>query len=195
MYFNATINTFLIWFITVLAFIGAYEAIRYLARLFIQKNLRWSMLVLFVLDIYPHYYSWWAYVNYLNDEFYLQCYHQLFFSFTELVSTIVILISCDKMKNLQPHYLVIIIGIAILHIFASSTDQFLENVLLKKGRGFQISRDLGFMAADLVHVMIPVGLLRMSSYDRPSVIQIMSRRYMMYGTLSLIIWFLALRFV
>ena len=31
-------------------------------------------------SVYPHYYAWWVYVNYLNDDFYEQCAHQLIFT-------------------------------------------------------------------------------------------------------------------
>ena len=44
------------------------------------------MVILFIAAIYPHYYAWWAYVNYYNDDFYKQFYHQLFFTITEFVA-------------------------------------------------------------------------------------------------------------
>ena len=54
-------------------------------------NARPRMVILFVAAIYPHYYAWWAYVNYYNDDFYKQFWHQLFFTVTEFVSTLTVL--------------------------------------------------------------------------------------------------------
>ena len=57
------------------------------------------MLLLFSITIYPHYYSWWMYVNYYNDDFYNQYWHQLFFTVTELISTTIVmhLINSDNL--------------------------------------------------------------------------------------------------
>ena len=30
------------------------------------------MVLLFLSVLYPHYYAWWAYFNYVNDEYYKQ---------------------------------------------------------------------------------------------------------------------------
>ena len=40
--------------------------------------------LLFLVNIYPHYYAWWVFWNYINDAFYVQFTHQLFFSATEV---------------------------------------------------------------------------------------------------------------
>ena len=46
--------------------------------------------LLFLVNIYPHYYAWWVFWNYINDAFYVQFTHQLFFSATEVKTTIII---------------------------------------------------------------------------------------------------------
>lgn len=33
----------------------------------LQRSVRWSMALLLILDIYPHYYSWWSFFIYIND--------------------------------------------------------------------------------------------------------------------------------
>lgn len=43
------------------------------------------MIVLFGMSIFSHYYGWWAYINYYNDEFYSQWNHQLFFTVNVLL--------------------------------------------------------------------------------------------------------------
>lgn len=80
MYFNATPNSFKIWILTVFGVIVMYESVKWLVSLIIQNTVRYSMIVLFVSSVYSHYYGWWAYINYYNDEFYSQWNHQLFFS-------------------------------------------------------------------------------------------------------------------
>lgn len=79
-YFNATTNTLKIWLLLVIGIISLYESMKYLAKLIISRQLRYSMAFLFCLSIFSHYYAWWAYLNYLNDDFYSQWYHQTFFT-------------------------------------------------------------------------------------------------------------------
>lgn len=79
-YFNATSNTMQIWLLTVIFIISLYEAMKYLVKLIISKQLRYSMAFLFCLSIFSHYYAWWSYLNYINDDFYSQWYHQTFFT-------------------------------------------------------------------------------------------------------------------
>lgn len=80
LYFNATENTCKIWILTVVAVITLYECAKYLIGLMITKSVRYSMIFLFCLSIFSHYYAWWAYVNYYNDDFYSQWNHQMFFT-------------------------------------------------------------------------------------------------------------------
>lgn len=80
LYFNATENTMKIWVLTVIAIIALYECAKHLISLMIIKQVRYSMIFLFCLSIFSHYYAWWAYVNYYNDDFYSQWNHQMFFT-------------------------------------------------------------------------------------------------------------------
>lgn len=80
LYFNATENTMKIWILTVIAIIALYECAKHLISLMIDKQVRYSMIFLFCLSIFSHYYAWWAYVNYYNDDFYSQWNHQMFFT-------------------------------------------------------------------------------------------------------------------
>ena len=116
------------------------------------------MLILFLSVIYSHYYSWWNYVNYWNDEFYHQWYHQLFFSITELASTILVVDLCNVEQAATPVKLLTIASIAFVHILVSGLDQFVTNVVMGRGYRFQIIRDLGFMLPDLLHLLVPLLL-------------------------------------
>lgn len=80
MYFNATQNSLKIWILIVLGIIALYECTKLLIFLIIQNKVRYSMILLFGMSIFSHYYGWWAYINYYNDEFYSQWNHQLFFT-------------------------------------------------------------------------------------------------------------------
>ena len=79
-YFNATTSTMQIWLFTVIFIISLYESMKYLTKLIISHQIRLSMAVLFCLSLFPHYYAWWCYLNYLNDSFYSQWAHQTFFT-------------------------------------------------------------------------------------------------------------------
>ena len=160
MYFNITSNTFRIWAVTVLFAIALYESLCYLLRLFLNGRLRISMFLLYMVVLYPHYYTWWSYFNYTNDEYYNQWNHQTFFSVTELVSTATVLFLCDRSRDTPPRALLLIIAVATLHILASGVDQFVKNVILMQGHLFQIFRDLGFMGPDLCNILIPLVLWR-----------------------------------
>lgn len=79
-YFNATVNTAKIWILTVICIVVNYECVKYLTRLTLSKSIRYSMLFLFCIVAFTHYYAWWMYVMYYNDEFYSQWTHQTFFT-------------------------------------------------------------------------------------------------------------------
>ncbi|XP_013791004.1 uncharacterized protein LOC106474854 [Limulus polyphemus] len=158
-YFNTNMNTLKIWTVTCIATIALYETTKRTIFLVCQKQIRFSMLILMVSIIYSHYYSWWSYFNYWNDDFYKQWNHQLFFSITEVASTIIVVYLLDSNVPVSPRKLLFIIDIAILHILASGFDQFVSNVLKAEGGLHQILRDLGLMLPDVLHVVLPLGEL------------------------------------
>lgn len=156
MYFNATEQSAKIWLLTVLYVIGCYEALKYLLQLWSLKELRFTMFVLFGSVVYSHYYSFWGYVNYYNDDFYSQFSHQMFFTFTELLSTCFVLKLADLNVELSSGKLVAIIDIAVLHVLTSGWDQFVTNVIKQEGELHQVLRDIFFMFPDLLHILIAV---------------------------------------
>ncbi|XP_055690746.1 uncharacterized protein LOC129794134 isoform X2 [Lutzomyia longipalpis] len=160
LYFNATPNTLKIWILTVVAIISLYECTKYLTKLVMKRCVRYSMVVLFISSIFSHYYAWWAYVNYYNDDFYTQWNHQLFFSLTELISTTAVLHLAHTDNLVTTRKALCIVGIALLHIAASGFDQFISNVIRGEGYPHQVVRDLGFMIPDLLHLLLPLFLLR-----------------------------------
>jgi len=80
LYFNATTNSLKIWILIVVGIVAFYECLKMLMKLIVVDKVRYSMVLLFLLSIFSHYYAWWAYVNYYNDEFYNQWNHQMFFT-------------------------------------------------------------------------------------------------------------------
>ena len=71
---------------------------------------RIRMVLLFLLAVYPNYYSWWVFVNYYNDEFYSQYWHQVFFTATEICSTLTVLASIDRDTPFTSRRLQTIVG-------------------------------------------------------------------------------------
>ncbi|KAF2367188.1 hypothetical protein FHG87_002043 [Trinorchestia longiramus] len=159
-YFNITSNTFKIWSTTVMAVILLYESSKYILTLLFDRQVRVSMLVLLLLSIYPHYYAWWSCFNYWNDDFYEQWNHQMFFSLTEMLSTVTVVHLLDRRVSVTSSKCLIILSVALLHILVSGFDQFIENVV--RGNGFlhQVLRDVFFMVPDAFHVLVPLLQLR-----------------------------------
>lgn len=113
-----------------------------------------------VASVYPHYYTWWSYVNAWNDDFYEQFYHQALFSFTEICSTFLILPMCNKSRPVELRRLLIVFIIALVHVMASAYDQFVKNVLWRLGDWHQFTRDVSFMATDFITLFVAVFKLR-----------------------------------
>lgn len=80
LYFNATKNSLKMWILVVAGIISLYECNKYLIKLMVLRKLRYDMALLFISSIFSHYYAWWAYLNYYNDDFYSQWAHQFFFT-------------------------------------------------------------------------------------------------------------------
>jgi len=159
-YFNTTWQAGAMWVLTLCVVIGCYESVKYLVRLGLNNALRWRMVALFIAAVYPHYYAFWAMWNYINDDFYSQVLHQLLFTSTELVSTVMVLHLADTGIQAQPSKLLVIIAIASGHVLAAGWDQFVGNVLLQEGGLHQVLRDVGFMVPDLLHIYLPVRELQ-----------------------------------
>ena len=162
-YFNSTWNTFKMWALTIIAIIVTYESFRRVIELFLQRKLRGTMGLLFFSSLHSNYYAWWATWGYWNDEFYDQWYHQLFFTVTELITTTTVFRFLDRRKPVQPLSMFIVANIALFHILSSSTDQFVLNVILLRGRLHQVLRDLGIMFTDLIYLSVSTYELKMYS--------------------------------
>lgn len=96
------------------------------------------MMIVFLTSLFPHYYSWWGYINYYNDSFYSQWYHQMFFTVTECVSSGIVLYLIDLKHFLTHRKLLIVLGISLVHVYCSSIDQFVQNVLWQRGHVHQV---------------------------------------------------------
>jgi len=174
-----------IWILIVIGVIAFYETMKHLAKLAIKQRLRQSMMLLFSTALFSNYYSWWVYINYWNDDFYSQWYHQLFFTITELISTAWVVSLADKKNPITHRKAFGIAAIALLHIVAGGWDQFFENVVRGEGHAHQVRihknnneretfcnlfltctkviRDLGFMIPDILQVIVPLWLTKRES--------------------------------
>jgi hypothetical protein len=146
-YFNATSNTLKMWVITVAYVVCLYETIKYFMLLAFQRTLRGTMAVLLLSLLHSNFYSWWLYWGYWNDDFYPQWVHQLFFTFTELVSTLCVLRNLDASKETKPEALVLVGTVATFHVLSSGLDQFVSNVLSMNGHLNQVDINLAAAAA------------------------------------------------
>lgn len=156
LYFNSTGQMFLIWTITIGSALIFYEVVKYLWRLHEEGSLRCTMLILLIMDIYPHYYSCWIYLNYFNDDFYKQIVHQTFFTVTELTSSAIIVYMCSKKTTISPKFLIGVLSINIVHILIGGLDQFVKQLLFMEDNTFQRARSLGLLIPDVLHIVIPL---------------------------------------
>lgn len=193
MYFNATPQTLGMWFITMAAVLCGYEVVKYILRLYSAGTLRLSMLFLILVNIHPHYYSWWGYLNYLNDDFYTQFVHQLFFTVTEVISTAVVLRMCSTKCRITPSLLLFVFSINVVHILIGGLDQFFMQLFLMSGRTFQRMRNLGFVIPDVFHLIIPYTEYRKSYNSAHS--QLISRKNVAVFLSSTLCLFLLGKFV
>ena len=153
-YFNCTSNTTQIWLLTLIFALALYEIVKHIVCLSAKGKLRFTMFFLLCSVIYSHYYTWWVFFNYLNDDFYKQWYHQLFFSSTELISSACIVYLLNKDNPLNRTLLLTILNIALFHIIVSLKDQSFEQIFTQQGEFYQQIRDVGFMVPDVLHVMV-----------------------------------------
>lgn len=183
-YFNATLNTYKIWIITVIAIIVFYEFGKHIFILIFRNQIRWRMAVLLVSIIYPHYYSWWSYFNYLNDDFYFQWYHQMYFTSTEVFSTISVLLLANKKRPLNVSLLLIILNVAVAHILVSGFDQLVANVVRGEGSLHQVLRDVGMFVPDIMHLTVAVYDLKgISKGSRMPTYYLVSNKHFIFSVL------------
>jgi len=195
-YFNITSNTLKIWIATVLAILAFYESTRRACQLLLRNRLRTPMLLLFASSIYPHYYGWWSFFNYWNDDFYWQWYHQSLFSLTELVSTYFVVHLFDIEQVIESWKLAAIFSIAVSHSLTAFTDQFGDNVLRGRGELHQVLRDLAFMMPDLMHICVSVYALRKRAGElRVGTCALISRRVLAMSVLFVVSMWVFSRFL
>lgn len=183
-YFNATFDTLIIWIMTFGTIIVAYESFKRLLNLYSAGNLRWRMLLLFILDIYPNYFSYWVYFNYTNDGFYKQVYHQLFFTTTELFSTWNVFRLCAKDSKVEPVAAMSIIVIGLIHIILGGIDQFFAQLILLQEPFYRRIRSLNIVLPDILHVLLTVQ--EMAIEKQTSFRRIFTRKELLCGLFLLI---------
>lgn len=155
-YFNVTWQTYRIWMFTVVFVLMAYDSVKYLVSVISNKSLRRSMLVLFLINLYPHYYSWWSYFSYYNEDFYDYYKHHMLFTITEIIATCLVLNLCDIRNPIVSWKILAIVSINTMHMLIAGMDQFINHVIRGHGTDFQNVRDIGLMVPDLFHVVIPL---------------------------------------
>ena len=188
-YFNCTANTLKIWFVIVFGVLAAYEAVRYVVSVIRSRKLRIQMFALFLSSVYPHYYGWWGFFSYLNEDYYPQWYHQLFFSITELLSTAIVVHLCSLDNRIQPWKLLIILDINLVHVIVGGLDQFIINVIHKQGQNFEVFRDIGLMIPDIFHVLVAYFELTSLAERKATTVLRMFYREELLGSLVLVVLF------
>merc|ERR1712012_304639 len=119
-----------------------------------------------MFSLYPHYYGWWAIINYLNEDYYPQYHHQIFFSITEALSTVIVLHLCNRENQFETWKLLLIMNINLTHIVIGCLDQFVGNIVHREGKAFEVVRDLSLFMPDILHVLVPFFELQILAEKR-----------------------------
>ena len=192
-YFNLTQQTCFIWTVTIIFSTLLYEACKYSLHLLLTRQIRFQMFILFVSVIHSHYYTWWSLFNYFNDDFYDQLLHQAIFSTTEILSTVCVFKMMHNNSKLDNILLLIIFDVSIFHILSSSLDQFIVNVLLRRGYLFQTVRDLSFMIPDVLHAFISFTFLRSNFRSSQNEIRALQRSHIYFSIVAVLCLFVIVR--
>lgn len=129
--------------------------------------------------------------NYYNEEFYIQYFHQIFFSVTEALSTVMVLHICNRKNKLLPWKLLIILNLNLLHIVIASWDQFIKNIFYHEAKDFEAVRDLALMTPDILHVLVPFfEIQNIAKTKRVYCWQIFYKEEIMLSVIVLILMFL-----
>jgi len=159
-YFNATKSSFCIYLMLVINVIVWYKAVEHVYQVWRQGQLRRSMCLLLVVNIYPNYYSWWSFFIYLNESMYQYFVHHLFFYLTELMVTALSLHLVSKQVPIEFGVVNGLVSISVIHVLVGGLDQFVDNVLLGgTPHTSQVYRDVALLLPDLAHIVVPLWLL------------------------------------
>ena len=189
MYFNATSNTLKMWLVVVLGLLAFYECLRYLLSTILKRALRTQMLALLIASLYPHYYGWWALINYLNEDYYSQWGHQIFFSITEMLSTAIVLHLCNHGNRFETWKLLLILNINLMHIIIGCLDQFVGNIMYREGKGFEVVRDLALFMPDILHVLVAGFEIQiLAEHRRVSLSRLFYREELMLSGLGIVLF-------
>jgi hypothetical protein len=183
------------WTLTVVALIAIYESFKRIIGLFLERKLRGTMGLLFLSSLHSNYYAWWVTWNYWNDDFYDQWSHQLFFTITELVTTVSVLWFLDRRKPVAPLPMLIVANIALFHILTSSWDQFIRNVIFREGLLHQVLRDLLIMSSDLLYLSVSLYELRIHGRAKGETICAILFHKNNFGTVTFLTFLMFLSFV
>lgn len=154
-YWNATPNGFRMWLVMVSNIILIYKVVEHVFKVLVKAScVRRSFFMLLFVNIYPHYYSFWSYLNYYNEEVYDYFYHHFYFYVTEWLATFTVISLLDQRVPLSVAKLLFIVDVSVIHLFVSSADQLIAHVLYHQARGFINARDVSLAVCDLVHLAV-----------------------------------------
>ena len=125
-------------------------------------------------------------MNYMNDDFYFQWYHQWFFTITEVISTSCVIQLCNSDNQIVTWKLFTIMLISIVHVLVNCSDQFINNVLLNNGKNFQIVRDIGLLLPDVLNILISFYEIILAQKKGVSIFKLLYRREICAAMLSVI---------
>jgi phage shock protein PspC (stress-responsive transcriptional regulator) len=124
-------------------------------------NLRKSPALAIILQIPSIWYVCSVMIHYLNDRYFPMYYSQLFFTFSEIYSMVVLMLHLSKDEKVYKNLVIFMVSVSIFHVIELGMD---EPFFVSKNLNASI-RNLMFLAGDLSIVYAGKILLRPSAKD------------------------------
>lgn len=141
----------------------AFESILFNA---LKRTLRVPMAVAISLSVPSVWYVCSVLVHYLNDRYFPMYYSQLFFTMTELFSTIVCILHLNNQGNIYKKLLIGMISISIFHIL----ELFLDEPFFVSSHIAGTIRNLLFLIGDICVAYAGCSLLKINTQNVRSVL-------------------------
>lgn len=166
-YLNVEVDTFVIILFSVI-FLGFFIDLltRLIAFAFESRKYVPEPVIIVAAQSFAHCYSFWMVFNYVNDSWYNYWKSQMFFSLTEIISTLACYHISER-SNTPPnfthfHAVAIILGVSAAHLILSWRDQALQHFIGVISADMPwmglVARDLLFSLGDAIAFLLALRL-------------------------------------
>jgi len=154
-YYNSEKQTFLIFSIVAFYIIAGQNAFLRIAKLSLSGKLSLTAFIAFAATVWPNFYAANMHFNYINDNIHHLHFHQTYFSITEFLIALCVIMMTDKRQTGydQPHTMLwICYSFVVTHIVQNLKDQSYSHLFLGNDSFHDLipARDLSFLVCDII---------------------------------------------